>query len=79
MRSEDRRPGTALVPIAPAQTCDALTRPGTRAVFLAHLIATRRQEPQTRVRRRAEPDEATRAYRRGDARPVPGPVLSRTL
>jgi hypothetical protein len=33
------------------------------APFLAHLIATRIQAPQTRVRRRAEPKEALAAYR----------------
>jgi hypothetical protein len=34
-----------------------------RAPFLAHLIATRHQAPQTRVRRRAIPGEAIGAYR----------------
>lgn len=33
------------------------------APFVAHLIATRMQAPQTRARRRAEPDEATAVYR----------------
>lgn len=33
------------------------------APFLAQLIATKAQHPQTRVRRRAEPDEAIAAYR----------------
>lgn len=33
------------------------------AVFLAHLIATRDQAPQTRERRRASSAEATAAYR----------------
>jgi hypothetical protein len=72
-------PGTALVPVALAP--DALARPAgrARAVFLAHLIATRRAEPQTRTRRRVEPDEAARAYRAGLARPAPGPLLSRSL
>jgi len=32
--------------------------------FLAHLIATRTQAPQTRSRRRAEPAEAVAAYQR---------------
>jgi hypothetical protein len=72
-------PGTALVPIGPA--FDAVARPAdrARAVFLAHLIATGRQEPQTRARRRVEPDEAARAYRAGLAQPAPGPLLSRSL
>ena len=33
------------------------------AAFLAHLIATRTQAPQTRARRRAEPADAIAAYR----------------
>lgn len=33
------------------------------AVFLAHLIATKEQAPQTRERRRAEPSDAIAAYR----------------
>ena len=33
------------------------------AAFLAHLIATKDQAPQTRERRRAEPGEAIAAYR----------------
>jgi len=37
--------------------------PRTNADFLAHLIATAGQAPQTRARRRAEPDEAAHAYR----------------
>ena len=34
-----------------------------QAPFLAQLIATREQLPQTRARRRAEPHEALAAYR----------------
>jgi hypothetical protein len=37
----------------------ATTRP---AAFLAHLIATRQQLPQTRARRRAEPSDVIAAY-----------------
>jgi hypothetical protein len=33
------------------------------ASFVAHLIATAAQFPQTRARRRAEPDDASAAYR----------------
>ncbi len=33
------------------------------AAFLAHLIATKAQAPQTRAKRRAEPAEALAAYR----------------
>jgi hypothetical protein len=35
--------------------------------FLAHLIATKEQCPQTRERRRAEPGDAIAAYRAVDA------------
>ena len=55
---------TALVPIAITEpAADALAcsvRP--RADFLAHLIATAAQAPQTRMRRRAEPAEAVAIY-----------------
>lgn len=34
------------------------------ATFLAHLIATKAQAPQTRAKRRAEPEEAIAAYRK---------------
>jgi hypothetical protein len=34
----------------------------TNANFVAHLIATRAQAPQTRARRRADPAQAIRAY-----------------
>jgi hypothetical protein len=33
------------------------------APFLAHLLATRMQAPQTRARRRAQPEEASAVYR----------------
>jgi hypothetical protein len=68
---------TALVPIASAWSA----RPAGRvhAAFLTHLIATRRELPQTRARRRAEPGEAARAYGDRLARPAPRPVLSRSL
>lgn len=38
-----------------------------QAAFLAHLIATKAQAPQTRERRRAEPSEAIAAYRTAGA------------
>lgn len=37
--------------------------PRHQATFLAHLIATKHQVPQTRARRRAEPAQAVNAYR----------------
>jgi hypothetical protein len=45
-------PGTEVGPVG--------SRPS--AVFLAQLIATVQQAPQTRRRRRAEPDEASASY-----------------
>jgi len=52
----------------------------TNAVFVAHLIATAAQMPQTRARRRAEPDEASAAYRSlGQLPSDAGSVLSRSL
>jgi hypothetical protein len=77
MQSEGRQ-STALVPIAPARTP---ARPAGRAhaAFLVHLIATRRELPQTRARRRVEPGEAAHAYRARLVRPAPRPVLSRSI
>ena len=56
-------PGRALVTTTTcgqAVTTSARSRPS--AVFLAHLIAVAQQAPQTRQRRRAEPDEANAVY-----------------
>ena len=73
---------TALVPIA---VNDSATFPTAdfarpRADFLAQMIATVAQAPQTRMRRRAEPAEAVAVYgaieRREAAR---RPALSRFL
>jgi hypothetical protein len=59
----------ALIAIAPAAQAErSWTRtrhPG--APFLAHLIATQMQAPQTRARRRAEPQEAIALYRAATA------------
>jgi hypothetical protein len=84
----------ALVPIAPkAQDKDAADdalRLGTSANagradagFVAQLIATQVQAPQTRARRRAEPEQAVAAYRAlgqwPSAEALPGMGLSRSL
>lgn len=55
----------ALVPVAPAAASEPERPLGRRpsAVFLAHLIASAQQVPQTRARRRAEPADAMAAYR----------------
>jgi hypothetical protein len=51
----------AVIPIAAADGRSRVTgRPA--AAFLAHLIATAAQMPQTRERRRAEPDAAAAVY-----------------
>jgi hypothetical protein len=54
----------ALVPIVLAADADKSHAGGrSSADFIAQLIATKIQAPQTRARRRAEPNEATAAYR----------------
>lgn len=47
---------------APSERTPRVTRHPS-AGFLAQLIATQMQAPQTRARRRAEPEEATAVYR----------------
>ncbi|HET7191224.1 MAG TPA: hypothetical protein VFI98_04870 [Pseudolabrys sp.] len=55
--------GRALVVLTPPS--DRLERQATAgfAPFLAQLVATKDHHPQTRERRRAEPNEALAAYR----------------
>jgi hypothetical protein len=76
----------ALVPLAQTEQTAAETaanvRPASRANadFVAHLIATSAQAPQTRARRRANPDEAIAAYDALGHWPTPaGRKLSRSL
>ena len=58
----------ALVALAPSAD-PSEGQPGYRnAAFLAHLIATKDQHPQTRERRRADPTDALAAYRATAAR-----------
>jgi hypothetical protein len=61
----------ALIPLASSEhqapSHRAVDRP--RSDFLALLIATSVQAPQTRVRRRAAPQEAIAAYGAGDRLP----------
>lgn len=66
-RTESSRALIALEPIAASDT-PLRTRP--QADFLAHLIATREQLPQTRERRRAEPQDVITVY----AAAVAGPT-----
>jgi hypothetical protein len=53
-----------LVAVSPAPSRDAAQPRSTRssAVFLAHLIATAKDFPQTREKRRLTPAEALRLY-----------------
>jgi len=74
----------ALTKIAPSDPSGGERSGGgrARADFLAQLIATLSQAPQTRTRRRAEPEEAVAAYgarERASAPPETGHVLSRSL
>ena len=70
-----------LVPLAnspEANLCQAQFR--ASADFVAQLIATTLGVPQTRLRRRAEPDAASAAYTVRDQSPaLPGRALSRSL
>jgi hypothetical protein len=56
------QPGRALVPLGPGQRTAVGPAARPSAVFLAQLIATAQQAPQTRRRRRAEPNEASIVY-----------------
>ena len=73
---------TALVPVTVSYSS---THPSAdfgrpRADFLAQLIATVAQVPQTRMRRRAEPAEAVTVYGAIERRPAAHrPALSRWL
>jgi hypothetical protein len=76
----------ALVPLAQTDRADAQpvanvqTTSRANADFVAHLIATSAQAPQTRARRRADPEEAIAAYDALGHWPTPaGRTLSRSL
>ncbi len=76
--AQAREPGGSLIPLAPqfVQTSfGRAERPS--AAFLAHLIATAQQAPQTRQRRRAEPSGACARYSWAHQRPrTPAPLCS---
>lgn len=61
--TEQRAPGKALIAIGPAADANEPPSIYRQAPFLAQLLATRDQHPQTRERRRAEPGVAIAAYR----------------
>lgn len=72
----------ALVPVAPINRDTDQPHHASRpdCGFIAHLIATKAQAPQTRARRRAEPAEAISVYNGLGQRPAAaGRVLSRSL
>jgi hypothetical protein len=72
---------TALVPITPTdREAPAAYANRPSADFLTQLIAISEKTPQTRMRRRAEPQEAIAAYRaRGRSAASSGRALSRSL
>jgi hypothetical protein len=59
------QPATSHALVALTPTADMRTSPEAhcQAPFLAQLLAIKDQHPQTRARRRAEPNEAIAAYR----------------
>lgn len=72
----------ALVPVNPGQREKRQGPADARASanFIAHLVGTAAQAPQTRARRRAEPQDAVAAYRELGQRPSrPGGALSRSI
>ena len=75
--------GRALIALQPVATSEMppplRTRPDAR--FVAHLIATDQKVPQTRERRRAEPQVAITAYAATNAGPAAptGARLSRAM
>jgi hypothetical protein len=76
-----RQVSTALVPITPTdREAPAAYANRPSADFLTQLIAISEKTPQTRMRRRAEPQEAIAAYRaRGRSAAPSGRALSRSL
>jgi len=80
-RTSAPAPGRALVPTTSSRAAEVpLTRRTPSAAFLAHLIATAQQAPQTRVRRRAEPGEVRAVYTAAVAAPAGlGRKVSRSL
>jgi hypothetical protein len=63
-QAEDQPASESRALVALAAPAAAAPLPRYRqAPFLAHLIATKQQLPQTRERRRAEPAQAATAYR----------------
>ncbi len=76
---EQRPESHALVAAHPTRSPAVREAPLQRpqAVFLAHLIATASDAPQTRQRRRADPQDAAAAYGARAAAAAPAPASSR--
>ncbi len=69
-QADDGQTSRSLVPVSSSDLKDApVSRLRLSSPFLAHLIATAQQAPQTRVRRQAEPGEASARYTAPAARP----------
>jgi hypothetical protein len=66
-RTESSR---ALIPLEPTASSDTPLRARPQAAYLAHLIATKDKLPQTRERRRAEPQDVIAAYAAANAAPT---------
>jgi hypothetical protein len=75
----DEAGSRALVTVDPVRPSERPLTPTRRpsAAFLAHLIASARNVPQMRERRRAEPDEAAAVYAARPAAAPAGRVVSR--
>ena len=61
--AEQAAPSRAMVALTPATGLRSSPETRQQAPFLAQLLATKDQHPQTRERRRAEPEEVVAAYR----------------
>ncbi len=60
----------ALIPLAPVASSETPVRVHPDAKFIAHLIATDQRLPQTRERRRADPQDVIAAYAAAMAGPT---------
>ncbi len=61
--AEQAAPSRAMVALTPAAGLRPPPETHHQAAFLAQLLATKDQHPQTRERRRATPDDVIAAYR----------------
>jgi hypothetical protein len=79
-RAPDVASSRALIPLTPAAPSETSMRSRTHADagFLAHLIATDQKLPQTRERRRAEPQDVIATYTAANAQPA-APVGQRLV